>query len=69
MIALLLFLQTAAATVTTPIPTFLVVRDGGALTSVPVTIDGGQPSVRADVLMRAMRGMLITSTNLHYTLS
>ena len=69
MIALLLFLQSAAATLTAPIPTFIVVRDGGALSSVPVTIDGGQPSVRADVLMRAMRGMLITSTNLHYTLA
>jgi N-acetylmuramoyl-L-alanine amidase len=69
MIALLLFLQAAAATVTAPIPTFIVVRDGGAISSVPVTIDGGQPSVRADALMRAMRGMLITSTNLHYTLA
>jgi N-acetylmuramoyl-L-alanine amidase len=69
MIALLFFLQTAAATMTTPIPTFIVVRDGGSIASVPVTIDGGQPSVRADALMRAMRGMLITSTNLHYTLS
>jgi N-acetylmuramoyl-L-alanine amidase len=69
MIGLALFLQTAAATVAAPIPTFIVVRDGGALASVPVTIDGGQPSVRADALMRAMRGMLITSTNLHYTLS
>ncbi len=67
MIALLLFLQTAAAAA--PIPTFIVVRDGGAIASVPVTIDVGQPSVRADVLMRAMRGTLITSTNLHYTLS
>ena len=67
MIALLLFLQTAAAA--PPIPTFIVVRDGGAVASVPVTIDVGQPSVRADVLMRAMRGTLITSTNLHYTLS
>jgi N-acetylmuramoyl-L-alanine amidase len=69
MIALLLFLQTAAATVAAPIPTFIVVRDGGAIASVPVTIDVGQPSVRADVLMRAMRGTLITSTNLHFTLS
>jgi N-acetylmuramoyl-L-alanine amidase len=68
MIALLLFLQTAAST-TLPVPTFLVVRDGGATASVPVTIDGGQPSIRADALMRAMRGILITSTNLHYTLS
>ncbi|MEA2762738.1 MAG: N-acetylmuramoyl-L-alanine amidase [Gemmatimonadaceae bacterium] len=69
MIALLLFLQTAAATMAAPVPTFIVVRDGGAIASVPVTIDAGQPSVRADALMRAMRGMLITSTNLHYTLS
>jgi N-acetylmuramoyl-L-alanine amidase len=69
MIALLLFLQAAAATMAAPVPTFIVVRDGGAIVSVPVTIDGGQPSVRADALMRAMRGILITSTNLHYTLS
>jgi N-acetylmuramoyl-L-alanine amidase len=69
MISLLLFLQTASATVAAPIPTFIVVRDGGAVASVPVTIDVGQPSVRADALMRAMRGILITSTNLHYTLS
>jgi N-acetylmuramoyl-L-alanine amidase len=69
MIALLLFLQTAAATLAAPIPTFIVVRDGGAVASLPVTIDVGQPSVRADALMRAMRGTLITSTNLHYTLS
>jgi N-acetylmuramoyl-L-alanine amidase len=69
MIALLLFLQTAAANVAAPVPTFVVVRDGGAVASVPVTIDGGQPSVRADALMRAMRGTLITSTNLHYTLA
>ena len=68
MIALLFFLQTAA-TVAAPVPTFIVVRDGGAIASVPVTIDAGQPSVRADALMRAMRGMLITSTNLHYALS
>jgi N-acetylmuramoyl-L-alanine amidase len=67
MISLLLFLQTAAATA--PIPTFIVVRDGAALVSVPVTIDAGRPSVRADALMKAMRGVLITSTNLHYTLS
>lgn len=69
MIALLLFLQAAAASLAAPVPTFIVVRDGGAIASVPVTIDGGQPSVRADALMRAMRGILITSTNLHYTLS
>ncbi|MDQ6872550.1 MAG: N-acetylmuramoyl-L-alanine amidase [Gemmatimonadota bacterium] len=69
MIGLLLFLQTAAANLVAPIPTFIVVRDGGAVVSVPVTIDGGQPSVRADALMRAMRGTLITSTNLHYVLA
>ncbi len=69
MIALLFFLQTAIAAIAAPVPTFIVVRDGGAVASVPVTIDGGQASVRADALMRAMRGILITSTNLHYTLS
>jgi N-acetylmuramoyl-L-alanine amidase len=69
MISLLLFLQTAAATPTAPIPTFIVVRDGAAAVSVPVTIDAGKPSVRADALMNAMHGLLITSTNLHYTLS
>ncbi len=69
MISLLFFLQTAAATPTVPIPTFIVVRDGAAAVSVPVTIDAGKPSVRADALMNAMHGLLITSTNLHYTLS
>jgi N-acetylmuramoyl-L-alanine amidase len=69
MIPFLFFLQTAAANLVAPVPTFIVVRDGGAVASVPVTIDGGQPSVRADALMRAMRGILITSTNLHYALS
>jgi N-acetylmuramoyl-L-alanine amidase len=66
MISLLLLLQTAIAA---PIPTFVVVRDGPSAVSIPVTIDAGQPSVRADALMRAMHGILITSTNLHYTLS
>jgi N-acetylmuramoyl-L-alanine amidase len=69
MIGLLLFLQTAAASVAAPTPTFIIVRDGISSVSVPVTIDAGQPSVRADALMRAMHGTLITSTNLHYTLS
>ncbi len=64
MIALLLAAQIAA----TPAPTFIIVRDGQTTTQVPVTINDGEPSVRADVLMRAMKGMLITGTNLHYTL-
>lgn len=68
MIALALALQVAAASASAPIPTFIVVRDGAAETSVPVTINGGEASVRADVLVKAMRGMLITGTNLHYTL-
>jgi N-acetylmuramoyl-L-alanine amidase len=67
MISLLLALQILTAAVA-PIPTFVMVRDGASATSVPVTIDAGEPSVRADVLMRAVRGMLITGTNLHYTL-
>lgn len=68
MIALALALQVAAASAPAPIPTFIVVRDGTTETSVPVTIYGGEASVRADVLVKAMRGMLITGTNLHYTL-
>jgi len=31
-------------------------------------LNGGEASVRADALMKAMRGMVITGTNLHYTL-
>ena len=69
MIALFLAAQIAGAAGVTPPPTFIVVRDGSATVSVPVTINGGEPSVRADVLMRAMRGTLITGTNLHYTLA
>ena len=71
MIALLFFLQTAIASApaAAPIPTFLIVRDGATAVSVPVTINAGEASVRADVLMKAMRGTLITSTNLHYTLA
>ena len=68
MIALFLALQVGASAAV-PIPTSIVVRDGGATTSVPVTINGGEPSVRADALMRAMHGTLITGTNLHYTLA
>jgi N-acetylmuramoyl-L-alanine amidase len=68
MIALVLALQVAAASVRAPIPTFIAVRDGAGVVSVPVTINGGEASVRADALMRAMRGTLITGTNLHYTL-
>jgi N-acetylmuramoyl-L-alanine amidase len=69
MIALLLVAQIAGAAATTPAPTFIIVRDGQLTTSVPVTINNGEPSVRADVLMKAMRGMLITGTNLHFTLA
>ena len=68
MIAIVLALQIAAAQPSPPIPAFIVVRDGAAVTSVPVTIDGGEASVRADALMKAMHGMLVTGTNLHYTL-
>jgi N-acetylmuramoyl-L-alanine amidase len=68
MIAVVLALQFAAAQASAPIPTFIVVRDGAVVTSVPVTIDGGEASVRADALMKAMHGMLVTGTNLHYTL-
>ena len=64
MIALLLAVQVAV-----PAPAFVVVRDGAQSTSVPVTTIAGEASVRADALMKAMRGILITGTNLHYTLS
>ena len=68
MIGFFLALQ-LATTASAPIPTFVVVRDGASTTSVPVTINGGEPSVRADVLVKALKGTLITGTNLHYTLA
>ncbi|HMG96461.1 MAG TPA: hypothetical protein VK565_09190, partial [Gemmatimonadaceae bacterium] len=67
--ALLLALQIAAAAASAPIPAFVVVRDGAVVTMVPITISGGEASVRADALMKAMHGMVITGTNLHYTLA
>jgi N-acetylmuramoyl-L-alanine amidase len=69
MIAFVLALQVAAARPIGPIPDFIFVRDGATRSSVPVTISGGEPSIRADVLMRAMKGTLVTGTNLHYTLA
>ena len=69
MIGLLLALQIAAATGANAIPAFIFVRDGTTVTPVPVTIDGGQASIRADALMKAVRGTLITGTTLHYTLA
>jgi N-acetylmuramoyl-L-alanine amidase len=69
MIALLLALQIAAATGANAIPAFIFVRDGSTVTPVPVTIEGGLASVRADALMKAVRGTLITGTNLHYSLA
>jgi len=69
MIALLLALQIAAAPGSSVIPAFIFVRDGSTVTPVPVTINGGEASIRADALMKAVRGTLITGTNLHYTLA
>ena len=69
MIPLFVFLQISAASPPAAIPTFVGVRDGASVVSLPVTIDGGQASVRADALAKAMHGILITSTNLHYALS
>jgi N-acetylmuramoyl-L-alanine amidase len=69
MIALLLALQIAAAPGSNAIPAFIFVRDGSAVTPVPVTINGGEASIRADALMKAVRGTLITRTNFHYTLA
>jgi N-acetylmuramoyl-L-alanine amidase len=68
-IAFLLAAQIAGATGGAQAPTFVIIRDGPSTTSVPVTINNGEPSVRADALMRAMKGMLITGTNLHFTLA
>ena len=65
MIFLAFALQIAAA----PAPASITVRDGAASTQVQVTMSGGQPTVRADALMNALRGTLITGTNLHYTLA
>ena len=62
MIALLLALQTVIA------PTVITVRNGSTVAQVPVTTTAGEPTVRADALLKAMQGMLITGTNLHYTL-
>jgi N-acetylmuramoyl-L-alanine amidase len=62
MIAFLLALQTAVA------PTVIIVRNGSSVAQVPVTTTAGEPTVRADALMKAMQGMLITGTNLHYTI-
>ena len=63
MIALLLALQTALA------PQMITVRNGSTVTQVAVTTNaGGEATVRADALLKAMQGMLITGTNLHYTL-
>jgi N-acetylmuramoyl-L-alanine amidase len=67
--ALLLALQIAAAAGANAIPAFIFVRDGTTVTPVPVTIEGGLASIRADALMKAVRGTLITGTNLHYTLA
>src|SRR5437762_11574434 len=69
MIAFFLALQVAAGRPIEPIPDFIFVRDGATRSSVPVTINGGEASVRADALMRAMKGTLVSGTNLHYTLA
>jgi N-acetylmuramoyl-L-alanine amidase len=62
MIALLLALQTAVA------PAMITVRNGSSVAQVPVTTTLGEPTVRADALLKALHGMLVTGTNLHYTL-
>src|SRR4051812_28431621 len=62
MIALLFALQSIIA------PTMITVRDGATTREVPVTTNAGEATVRADALVRAMGGMLVTGTNLHYTL-
>ena len=69
MIALFLAMQIAGSAATAGAPTFIVVREGQTTTSVPVTISDGQAFVRADLLVKAMRGTLTIGTNLHYTLA
>jgi N-acetylmuramoyl-L-alanine amidase len=69
MIALFLAMQIAGGTGAVAAPTFIVVRDGQSTTSVPVTVSEGQAFVRADLLVKAMRGTLIFGTNQHYTLA
>jgi N-acetylmuramoyl-L-alanine amidase len=69
MIALFLAMQIAGSAATAGAPTFIVVRDGQTTTSVPVTISDAQAFVRADLLVKAMRGTLTIGTNLHYTLA
>jgi N-acetylmuramoyl-L-alanine amidase len=62
MIAALLFLQAAAAQPT------LMVRDGASQVAVPVTVSAGEATVRADLLMSAMKGALVTVNNQRFTL-
>ncbi len=62
MIALLLFLQTAA------VERALIVRDGPAQVMVAVTASGGERIVRADALMSAMGGALVNGPNQRFTL-
>ncbi|HMH26860.1 MAG TPA: hypothetical protein VK542_09790, partial [Gemmatimonadaceae bacterium] len=69
MIAIVLAMQIAGSAATVAAPTFIVVRDGQTTTSVPVTISEGQAFVRADLLVKAMKGTLIFGTNQHYTLA
>ncbi|HWL41270.1 MAG TPA: N-acetylmuramoyl-L-alanine amidase [Gemmatimonadaceae bacterium] len=54
MIGLLLFLQTAAAA-----QAALVVRDAAGQVSIPVIVAAGEPMVRADAVMSAMKSALV----------
>lgn len=62
MIALVLFLQAAVSQAP------LIVRDGAAQVSVPVTVSAGEATVRADALMSAMKGALVRGENGRFTL-
>jgi N-acetylmuramoyl-L-alanine amidase len=62
MIAVLLFLQTAVAQPT------LMVRDGSSRVALPVTVSEGEATVRADVLMSALKGALVTLDNQRFAL-
>jgi N-acetylmuramoyl-L-alanine amidase len=61
MIAALLFLQAAVAQPT------LMVRDGSSRIAVPITVSAGEATIRADVLMSALKGALVTGDNQRFT--
>ena len=62
MIAVLLFLQAAVAQPT------LMVRDGSSRVPIPIVVSSGEPMVRADLLMSALKGAFVTVDNQRFNL-